>query len=298
MNSRMRVKAIPALIVASFGGSLLTSSHILAHQGHATPAERPTDFPTIDLVVDEQGVMGMPASLEAGRYLFNLTGPAGTPEFQAGFMILRLPEGITAEQAWADTQAAEMGPPEWFYQTHFGGGLQVQVGATETWGVLELPAGDWLVIDSMFSQPPVAVAVTGEMAADVATPASTVTLRLSEFQFEVAAGSFALGDNIVEVANTGAQPHHTIIFRVPDGTTKEAVDGLGEFFMTGTPVAGMLDESAMMPHATLSDISSGVTMWNALSLEAGTYLLICFIEDPDTGMPHFMSGMTEVFVIT
>jgi hypothetical protein len=36
-------------------------------------------------------------------------------------------------------------------------------------------------------------------------------------------------------------------------------------------------------------------MYLPITLEASTYLVLCFVTDPNTGMPHVMEGMAAIF---
>ncbi len=45
------------------------------------------------------------------------------------------------------------------------------------------------------------------------------------------------------------------------------------------------------------DQSGGVTAWYSTNFEPGTHGALCFITDPETGLPHVMLGMIEVFEV-
>jgi len=56
-------------------------------------------------------------------------------------------------------------------------------------------------------------------------------------------------------------------------------------FATGGPSGG-------------SDVESpGVSLQLTYNLPAGTYVLLCFVADDQTGMPHAMMGMHKVVVL-
>lgn len=298
MNTRARVKAVPALLAASIGlSSFGTLAEVLAHDGHKATKLQPTGHEEINLTIDETGVTGMPESVEAGRYLFNVTGPEMGEMGPSGFVIAQLPEGLTAEQAFEDTQAATEGPPEWFLETHWGGGAALIQG-TEAWVVLDLTPGSWHVTTLNGSTLPVPFEVTGEFPADAAAPEANVELDMFEMDFKVLSGEFVAGENIVTVHNSGAQIHFVEVLQVPDGTTEEQVNGLFNSFMTGTPEPDMLNEQDTMPVFYSPEQSSDVSMTYPMNLEAGSYLFVCWIPDPETGMPHAMSGMHELIEIS
>lgn len=297
MNTRARVKAVPALVAASIGlSSFGKLSQVLAHDGHdhGTAKLQPTGFEEINLTIEEAGVVGMPETLEAGRYLVKVTGPAGSADsVPPGALFVQLPEGIDAAQAFEDTKAAEGAPPEWYLDAHFGGGVSLDLG-TENWGVIEFTAGNWIVTTISGTTLGVEFEVTGELASDLAAPESNVTLDLIEMSIMVKDGAFVAGENVIEVVNSGAQLHFVDVGKVPDGTTDEQVEALFESFMTGTPVAGGLEESDLQMLFYIPEQSAGTTQWNRIDLEPGTYFLSCWAPDPESMMPHAMMGMWEL----
>lgn len=297
MNTRARVKAVPALVAASVGlSSFGKLSQVLAHDGHDQGAAKlqPTGFDEINLTIEEAGVVGMPETLKAGRYLVKVTGPAGSPDsVPPGALFLQLPEGIDAAQAFEDTKAAEGGPPEWYLDAHFGGGVSLDLG-TENWGVIEFTAGNWIVTTISGTTLGVEFEVTGELAADLAAPETNVTLDLIEMSIVVKDGAFVAGENVIEVVNSGAQLHFVDVGKVPDGTTHEQVEALFDSFMTGTPVAGGLEESDVQMQFYIPEQSAGTTQWCRIDLEPGTYFLSCWAPDPESMMPHAMMGMWEL----
>lgn len=298
MNTRARVKAVPVLLAASMGlGSFGSLQDVLAHGGHRAAKLQPTGFEEIDLVIEESGVTGMPESIEAGRYLVNLTGPAMGEMGPSGFQILQFPEGLSLEQAMEEAQAATDGPPPWYLDAHWGGGAALTQG-TETWVVLDLTPGAWHITTLEGSTMPVAFEVTGEFPTDAATPEANVELDMFEMDFKVASGEFAAGENVVTVHNSGELLHFMEVNQVPDGTTEEQVDALFNSYMTGTPEPDMLNEADMMPVFFSPDQSPDVSMTLPITLEAGSYLFVCWIPDPETGLPHAMSGMHELIEVS
>lgn len=295
MNTRTRVKAIPVLLAASLG--LGTLGKAVAHEGHHQASLQPTGFPELALTIEETGVTGMPESVEAGRYLVKVTGPEMDPEMgPTGALFIQLPEGVTPEDAFEQTQAATDGYPEFYLDTHFGGGVSIVYG-TEAWVVIDLQPGSWQVTTPQGSTLAVPFEVTGEYPAEVAAPEANVVLDMFEMDFRIESGAWMAGDNIVTIKNTGAQIHFTEIMSVPEGTTDEQVEALFNSFMTGTPDANAVDESAMTPVMLVPEQSGSVEVTQLVKLEAGSYLLACWAADPETGMPHAMMGMHELFTI-
>jgi hypothetical protein len=84
---------------------------------------------------------------------------------------------------------------------------------------------------------------------------------------------------------------------VPDGTTRDNIEAAIAVEMGGTPEGEPMDFEATIPAAYIGEQSTGITAWAAISLEPGTYAAMCFVMDPETGMPHAMMGMHQVFVV-
>jgi hypothetical protein len=139
--------------------------------------------------------------------------------------------------------------------------------------------------------------VTGELPADLPEPEAAATLAMGEMFIELREGTLAAGENLVKLVNEGAQPHFVDFSLVPDGTTNDNIAATIQMEMGATPEAEPLDMAATMPAAYLPEQSTGVTAWHAVSLEAGTYAVMCWISDPETGMPHAMLGMHNVVVV-
>jgi len=67
----------------------------------------------------------------------------------------------------------------------------------------------------------------------------------------------------------------------------------------GTPSPDALTEDQLqnVPDGVLL-LSTGQTMYLPITLDASTYVVLCFVTDPNTGMPHVMEGMVAVFKAT
>ena len=311
MNTRARVTAIPALIAA---GALTTLPGFLksaaAHQEAATPGpmgapEVPAAWldaglPEINLTIGE-AIEGMPESIEAGRYLITVQGQPGPEDFAIGATFLQLPEGLSFDDAMAQAAEATDDVPAFFYESVFAGGAAAlaPTGQTSAAAVVDLAAGagQWIALDPSFSRMPVPFEVTGELAADLAEPESNATIGMGEMYIELNEGTLTAGENLVKVVNEGVQPHFIEIMGVPEGTTNENVTAAIEAEMGATPSAEPLNFEEATPAAYLPEQSTGITAWHAVSLEAGTYAVTCWITDPETGMPHAMLGMHNVFVV-
>ncbi len=291
----MRITAIPAIAFAGIATSLSRTLPGAASQ--ATPEAADGDYPHIDLVVDENGVSGMPEALTANRYRVNISSDTPALEDGIGVLFFILPEGLTPEHAFEDIQSADP-YPDWFHDAYFGGGVNLLYDTRENWGVIDLTAGNWIVTSLGARTLGVPFEVSGETPADTVEPASTITFELDEMTITIAEGELVTGENLVHVANVGEQIHHLSFVKVPDGTVRDQVQALWDSFLSGTPVAGALDEAATQEVAYFAELSPGVSQWGPLTLEPGTYVLTCFVGDPTMGnMPHAFMGMWDIVTV-
>lgn len=304
VSTRSRITSIPVLAAGVFAASLPFSLKALAQDAspEATVANPFADLglPEIELQFTTAEVTGMPESIEAGRYLVTIHGEPTPEDWAFGPLFLQLPEGMSMEDLAAAAAEAADGPPEFFYQAVVAGGpvILAESGATTAYGVVDLPAGDWIVAGSALAQPPMPFTVTGEMPADLVEPEANVTLTIGEMVINQTDGAFVVGENVVKVENIGAQPHFVELAKVPDGTTAENIEATIATFMGGTPEAEPLAEEDFMVAGFSNEQSGGTVQWTTMTVsEAGTYAATCWIPDPETMMPHAAMGMFTVIEV-
>ena len=305
ISSRSRITAIPVLAAAGLVSSLPFALKAAAFQADASPEAAATNpfadlgLPELTLNATADGFEGIPESIEAGRYVVTMGGEAGENDFVLGGLFVQLPEGVTVDDAMAQMAESEMGYPAVFYESRLAGGKPAfpMAGEASASSVIDLPAGEWVVIDPSGGRAPLAFTATGEMPADLVEPESNVTLEMGEMYFKVTDGAFVAGQNIIELFNAGAQPHFAEIMMMPDGTTNDNIAASIAVEMGATPEAEPVGFEQAMPVAYLAEQSTDVTSWSPVTLEPGTYALLCFVADPETGMPHAMMGMHDVFVV-
>jgi hypothetical protein len=141
--------------------------------------------------------------------------------------------------------------------------------------------------------------VTGDMPEDLPLVDADVTIEMVEMAFNLS-GDLSSSHHVIEVINAGAQPHFAEFLGVPDGTTVEDFMDLVASFGGGpdaTPEETRLSMTDISPAFMTGVLSPGATMWSELSLDPGTYLLVCFVPDTETGIPHAMLGMVDIYII-
>ncbi|MGH2535168.1 MAG: hypothetical protein ACRDJW_23135, partial [Thermomicrobiales bacterium] len=275
-------------------------------------------LPEITVTITETAIEGAPAELAAGRYVLAVTNATEDDDsgIALGVGFLQPPEGMTGaefaamfapatpEAAAANGEASppadggDAGPPPWYYETALAGGIDALAGET-AYTVLDLTAGEWVLWaeDPTAPQPPVPVIVTGDAPADPPAPTADVTITGLEMSFTIE-GTLASGPRTIAFTNGGQQPHFLLLLKVPEGTTVDDFLALAATF--GDPAAtppGTLTFDQITDAVSTGDQSSGVTTWIAADLEAGTYIMVCFILDPETGAPHAMIGMIDVVTV-
>jgi hypothetical protein len=92
------------------------------------------------------------------------------------------------------------------------------------------------------------------------------------------------------LANRGDEPHHAQVFKLAPGATFEQLRGA---LATGDPAAalafgGFVGGTALVAPGGTSTAEA------ELALDAGSYVLLCFVEGPD-GLPHLAHGMVQPF---
>jgi hypothetical protein len=279
-------------------------------------------LPELRVQVTDTAYEGLPAETATGRYLLTLEVSAADG---GGLNFLQLPEGMsfddfmallsgppaTSPEAMSGTPGAEAAPaegeeedrpPEWYFQTAMAGGTAAFGGTAQA--IIDLTPGEWVAWAGFpdAPQPPVGLTVTGEAGATPAAgdePAADVTVTMFEYDFAVE-GSLTPGPHVFAVTNVGAQPHEMFMLRAPGPVTEEQIAQFLEMDMQGgTPVpdADMPNPDEFIPAASMTPLSMGKTGWIPVTLEAGTYIVLCFVPDIESGMPHAYHGMYQVITV-
>ena len=128
--------------------------------------------------------------------------------------------------------------------------------------------------------------VTEAVASSVEPPAADMRTELVDFSY-VMEGMPVAGPTIVEVTNSGMEPHEVAMLKLNDGISTE--DAM-QFLMAGEEAGG---PPPFMFFGGMAPMNEGLTAWYEIDFEEGDYGFICFLPSPDNGgAPHFMLGMT------
>lgn len=304
-RSVLRALAATTVLAASFALPLGRAQA----QENVDPSFSNVKLPTLglselNLTQTDQGLEGVPASVPAGLHLVNYTAEGVT-----GYLLFaQQPEGLTEEEAI--TQARDAGSNDiqgegWVYGggTYAGAGTTVQVVVDLTpgeWSVVNshmVPEGSWET-DEIYGIVPLSVT---EADAATASPVPGVTadvhVDMPGMAFVMDTDTVAAGPRLWEFASSGDQAHHVVIMRTPYLIGGEEIDQMVSSFMSATPPAGdaWFTQSVWVGYTAL--ISPGYRAINEFDFEPGSYVLLCFIADTETGMPHLMMGMWAPFTV-
>jgi hypothetical protein len=145
-------------------------------------------------------------------------------------------------------------------------------------------------------------AVVGNVATPGATPEAAMpivdgTVRLFDFNFEFP-DTVEAGRQIWAVTNTGEQPHELLLARSPEsGTTEQVLELMASESEEATPTGGGPSFGDFEPVGGIGWLSPGATAWTEVDLTPGTYVALCFVFDPETGLPHVAMGMVATFTV-
>lgn len=177
-------------------------------------------------------------------------------------------------------------------EAHFVGGVSVDPGQHATFSTVALRPGRYYGVDTSTIQGPGqlpkvlgSVVVAGQPRRSADPDARAVIAETSGDRF-VASSKTLPARGTVEFRNTSDTIHFVSFSPVAKGTTDAEVQA---YFDSDTqdppPFAGQ------GPSLTAEVLSPGVSEKLGYQLPAGDYVLLCFIADDMTGMPHAVMGM-------
>ena len=133
-------------------------------------------------------------------------------------------------------------------------------------------------------------ALVGGAPSRVSVPVAppVVTIRARDFSF-TAPKTVRSGVNTFRLVNDGKELHHLSIIRLDKGKTM--ADLAAAMKKPGPPPAWTTNVGG--PNPALPGGSAEAT----LSLEAGNYVMVCFVPSPGEAAPHVMKGMMGGFKV-
>lgn len=231
-----------------------------------------------------------PDTLPAGAVTIRLTNLG--QEVHHG-QLLRLNDGVSFEQFAAALQAD--GEAALRFTTSMGGPGSIDPhGASEV--TLDLTPGNYVLacfVSDANGVPHVARGMLKHLlVSPIDVPATTLpdaqdTFTMQDFSFDMPS-SLPGGHATYQVVNHGQQPHELNVLKLAPGTTEADVLAW-DSAPSGPPPFTFV--------GGINGLSSGAAGYVALDLEPGTYVAICHIPDPSSGVAHLHLGMIKQFAV-
>jgi hypothetical protein len=254
-------------------------------------------LPEIVIKDEGEGLIDPPTELEAGKYLVTIEE---TPDIWVYVNFVQAPTGLTEEELekqFLDAAAMDVVSPGWI----FAGG-SISMPGSESSYVVDLAEGDWYIgathtigeeeeIPQLY--PLKVTAATNDQAQDF--PDADVHAKLSDMKYAIAEESVKTGPQTWEFSSDSSQSHHVVIARTTELVTPDDVAQWAEGMFSDTPTPTKMDGMVWAGYTAL--LSKDQTVRAEFNFDPGNYVLICFIMDPETQMPHLMHGMSTSFVV-
>ncbi len=252
----------------------------------ATPAEAARTAPVTLTVTAKDFSFDAPDTIAAGVTTIRLVNQ-GKEMHQA--QLIKLEDGKTmADLAQASKHPGP--PPKW---VKFVGGPNAaapgqQVEATSVLQpgsyafICFIPSPDGKIHLSKGMARP--FQVTGQPATSAELPASDVTIKLVDYDFQPSK-ALTPGHHNILVENAGPQPHELVLLKLAPGKKTQDFATWAEGGMKGPPPA--------MPVGGVVVLEQGGKATFSADLTAGDYGLICFVPDTKDGKMHLVHGMMK-----
>lgn len=280
--------AVAALVLTGCAGSE-DDEPAGAAQPNET-AEPAAAEPATVTVTASDYAFDMPAELAAGLVTFTM--PNEGAEIHHA-QLVRVHEGGSLDAALAALGEDDIETA--FEHGSVAGGVGIVAPGASAASTVDLTPGEYAFICGIpseddgvphFAKGMVSTfTVTGEAPAPA--PAEVATVG------EVTLHDFAFGlpddlDGTVAVTNAGQQPHEMLLLQLGEGVTLE--EGLAS--LEGPPPTD--GPPPAIPAGGMQALMPGATGYLDLAtLAPGTYGLVCFVPDPETGQSHLELGMIE-----
>jgi hypothetical protein len=127
----------------------------------------------------------------------------------------------------------------------------------------------------------------GDSQPDTAAPQSAGTLNMRDFSFDIP-DTLPAGSSTFTVVNAGPQPHELNILKLAPGASLSEIQAWQPDSGTPPPFEAV---------GGMNGLSVGETHYMTVDLQPGTYVAICNIPDPGSGIPHSRLGMVRQFTV-
>jgi len=289
---RLFVAVLTVLLALPLGLATVAAQDATPIAGASPASGGP--YPEVAVTITKDAIQVASGQIPSGYVRLSVTNSS---DDENGIGLVAVPAGESLDTlGQATPEPNNFLPPFLYTATVAGGPTSIPTG--ETWTqIVHLDPGQWIIFPQNDQRP---VEVTAAETADSVSEAPTADATITETDFAFAGfEQLAAGPQTVAVTNQGAQPHMLDFFQVPDGTTMDQVEAALSTPDGATPAPGGLQESdiKLVANGQVLLQSSGTTVWMDVDLQAGTYVAACFVIDPETGQPHAMEGMVDLFQV-
>jgi hypothetical protein len=288
MNRRMLL--LQGGVAAVGVGVMGLSGRLLAAPRRSPSGLGTYGFPEVTISVNDSG-FDLPTGTAAGRVVMTVENTGTTP---LHFFAARVPDDIDDEQLATDLGAG--GDPAWFdmHTLPLLGNPDWPAPGGRAQGIIDLSVGRWLMFDPLEGRAPTIWTVAESAGADsLPEPEADVEISMAEMTFTGLETPVAAGKSVWKIANAGTIEHEVAVLPVPAGTD---ADGVVE--MLSDMLRGEGDPSFFAPVGGQGVASAGVTTWQELTLDAGTYAAVCMTPmSEEDFVPHAMMGMAAIFEV-
>lgn len=270
------------------GNTVLLAGAAMALVGMKGAPDPARPLSTLKIVAYDYGYEA-PAEFPSGPTRIELVN-RGTEPHHA--QLLKLEQGKTLRDLMALPHDAP--PPLWAVPV--GGPNAAMPGATVT-VVQSLTPGEYALVCFIPGPDHVAHMMKGMTASFKVKPSpngmarmpdADATLRLVDYGFAPAAPLVA-GERMIRVVNDGPQVHELVMAKLEPGKAiadymkweKEGFQGAPPARFLGGVVGLAQGREALFP----------------VTLEAGDYMVICYVSDAKDGKPHYAHGMVTTLAV-
>lgn len=294
-----RIIVLLAAVLAMCAGA---SSAAIAQEAPAGPqsADRAIanlGYPELHVTVTDDGLEA-PDRIAAGRVVLTVENQRDAATVVAP---IQLADGDAIDDVVAAAQTTGTGNDALmpYEDATWAGGEPAMPGESTTGMVITLTPGTWYLLDaSDLKTLPPTLTVTGDLPQDTGeVPGTAVSIEMTDFQFAMP-DRIEAGTHLWKFTNTGRQLHDIHILRVPDGTTPdEVLSALTRPEDAEVKPGDLVANENMIPMFGFGIMSSDQAIWTDVSIEPGTYVIVTWMNEQESGVPQFALGMLSVFTV-
>lgn len=272
-------------------GLLLVCLAVVAPVSAQRPAGTPiggAGLPELHIRVDSSGT-DIPGEVAAGRTLISFENAS---ERTLHPLIMRLPKEVGFERAISDLGSMTNGTPAWLLDSEFPGFVGETRPGTTSRVVIDLIAGNYILMST--EAVPFEVVGASTVPLVQQAPTTDAVVSLFDYGFRLPA-SIEPGQQVWEVTNNGTVPHEILLLWTPDMVTRDEMMASLSLGESATPVRD--DIAQPVPVGGMGWLSPEAVAWTEVDLQPGSYLVLCFVYDPDRRATHLDRDMVDFFTI-